>query len=71
MGSGRSTQIINFENSVVFCFFKNFFNIYLLLRDRERQSISRGVIERGETQNLKQAPGSELSAQSLTWGSNS
>ena len=25
----------------------------------------------GETQNLKQAPGSELSAQSLTRGSNS
>ena len=24
-----------------------------------------------ETQNLKQTPGSELSAQSLTWGSNS
>ena len=24
-----------------------------------------------ETQNLKQAPGSELSAQRLTWGSNS
>ena len=24
-----------------------------------------------ETQKLKQAPGSELSAQSLTWGSNS
>ena len=32
-------------------------------RERER--------ERGrETQNLKQAPGSELSAQSLTWGLN-
>ena len=25
---------------------------------------------KGETQNPKQAPGSELSAQSLTWGSN-
>ena len=30
-----------------------------------------GGAEREETQNLKQAPGSELSAQSLTWGSNS
>ena len=26
--------------------------------------------ERGETQNLKQAPGSELSAQSPMWGLN-
>ena len=33
-------------------------------RERERER------ER-ETQNLKQAPGSELSAQSPTWGSNS
>ena len=32
-------------------------------RERERER------ER-ETQNLKQAPGSELSAQSPTWGSN-
>ena len=32
--------------------------------------MSRGGVER-ETQNLKQAPGSELSAQSLTWVLNS
>ena len=31
-------------------------------RERERE---------GETENRKQAPGSELSAQSLTWGLNS
>ena len=31
------------------------------MRDTERQSVSRGAAER-ETQNLKQAPGSELSA---------
>ena len=36
----------------------------------ERQSMSRAGAER-ETQNLKQAPGSELSAQSLMWGWNS
>ena len=34
----------------------------LFLGERERET---------HTQNLKQAPGSELSAQSLTWGSNS
>ena len=32
--------------------------------------VGEGWSER-ETQNPKQAPGSELSAQSLTWGSNS
>ena len=47
---------------VVFCFF---FNIYSFLRDREGE----GQREK-ETQNLKQAPGSELSTQSLTQGSN-
>ena len=40
--------------------------------DRERQSMSGGGAEREmETQNPKQAPGFELSAQSLTRGSNS
>ena len=43
--------------------------IDLLLRDRKRQSMSRGGAER-KTQNLKQAPGSKLSAQSPAWGSN-
>ena len=37
-------------------------------KERERQSMSRGGAER---QNLQQAPGSELSAQSPTQGSNS
>ena len=38
----------------------------------EKQSASWGGAERDkETQKLKQAPGSELSAQSLTWDSNS
>ena len=40
------------------------------MRDRERQGKGGAERER-ETQNLKQAPGSELSAQSLTRGSNS
>ena len=45
-----------------------FFNVYLFLR--ERTQAGEGQRER-ETQNLKQSPGSELSAQSPTWGSNS
>ena len=52
--------------------------MYLFLRDREREreretdrvQAGQGQTER-ETQNLKQAPGSELSAQSPTWGLNS
>ena len=41
-------------------------------KERERESMSRGGAERErETQNPRQAPGSELSAQSLTRGSNS
>ena len=44
-----------------------FFNVYLLLRERERESTSEHELGRGrerETQNPKQVPGSELSAQS-------
>ena len=48
-----------------------FFNVYLFLRERQRQSTSGGGSGRErETQNLKQAPGSELSAQSPTQASN-
>ena len=44
-----------------------FFSSYLFLRDRARE----GERQReGEGQSLKQAPGSELSAWSPTWGSN-
>ena len=51
-------------------FKKMFLNIYLFLRNRERHSMSRVAGERErETQNLKQAPGSELSAQSPMRGS--
>ena len=51
-------------------FYLILFYIYLLLRDRERQSMSMGGAEREETQNLKPAPSSELSAQSPTQGLN-
>ena len=41
------------------------------MRERERLSASRGESERErETQNPKQAPGSELSAQNLKRGAN-
>ena len=46
------------------------FNFYLFLRERERerererQCASEGGAERRETENPKQAPGSEMSAQS-------
>ena len=38
--------------SRILFFFFNFFNVYLLLRDRERQSVSRGGAEReGDTES--------------------
>ena len=44
----------------------------MFIFERQRQSKSGGGAEReGETQNPKQVPGSELSAQSPTRGSNS
>ena len=53
-----------------FCFFKFFLsffflNVYLFLRDRVRTGEGQ---REGETKDLKQAPGSELSAQSPTRG---
>ena len=47
------------------------FNVYLFLSERERHrvQVGEGGAER-ETQNLRQAAGSEPSAQSLTRGSN-
>ena len=48
-----------------------FFNVYLFLRERERaQKWGRGRETERETQNLEQAPGSQLAAQSLIRGSN-
>ena len=50
--------------------FKNdFVNVYLFLRERDRAGAGEGQRDR-ESQNPKQAPGSELSAQSPMWGSN-
>ena len=52
-------------------YFLKFFNVYLFF-ERERDSVQAGEGKRErETQNLMQAPDSELSAQSLTRGSNS
>ena len=42
-------------------------NVYLFLRNREQAGEGQ---RESETQNPKQAPGSDLSAQSLTQGSN-
>ena len=46
-----------------------FFNIYFFLRERESQSASGGGAER--VGDIESATGSELSAQSPMWGSNS
>ena len=60
---------IRMSSFIFFLFF--FFNIYLFLRQRETEH-ERGEGQRErETQNLKQTPGSELSAQSLMRGLNS
>ena len=54
-----------------FLHFKKFFKC-LFLREREIQSVSWGGAEKErETQNLKQAPSSELSGQSPAQGLNS
>ena len=46
--------------------------MFICYWERERQSMSReGAGRERETQNSEQAPGSELSAQSPTWGLNS
>ena len=51
-----------------FVFKMFFFNIYSFLRDIEHEW---GRGRERETQNPRQAPGSEPSAQSPTWGLNS
>ena len=61
---------------IPFFFPLSYFNVYLFFREivyecgRGRNRGGRAETER-ETRNLKQAPGSELSAQSRTWGLNS
>ena len=54
--------------------FLKIFNVYLFLKERERQTdrAQVGEVQRErETQNLKQASGSKLSAQSPMQGCNS
>ena len=59
----------HFWNNSIFKFtFFFFFNVYLFLTEMEHEQ---GRGRERDTQNPKQAPGSELSAQSLTRGSNS
>ena len=67
LGVKINTSLIRLYFFYVFILF-----IYLFfLRDREGQRASRGAGEEAErqrvTQSVKRAPGSELSAQSLTW----
>ena len=45
--------------------------MFIYFWERQRQNVSGLGQREREAQNPKQAPGSELSAQSLTWGSNS
>ena len=56
----------------LFCFEFFFFSMFLFIfeTERDRAWVRKGQRER-ETQNRKQAPGSEPSAQSPMWGSNS
>ena len=56
------------RNELYFVF--NFFSVYLFLRERDTER-EQGRSRERQTQNLKQAPGSELSAQSRMRGSNS
>ena len=48
----------------------SFFLMFILGRQRDRMQAGEGQREK-EKQNLKQAPGSKLSAQSPMWSSNS
>ena len=62
-------QAIHIEHSFITLLF--FFNIYSFFETlREAVQGGEGQRER-ETQNWKQAPGSELSVQSPSWGSKS
>ena len=71
MIKSKYTAIILFY-FILFYFIKKMFLTFIYFWDRERQSMNGGGSERErETQNPKQAPGSELSAQSLTRGLNS
>ena len=74
MATGRAV-VLSPRGHVAMCegfFFFNFvvvvvLFIYLFLREKELAQVRKGQRDR-ETQNLKQTPGSELSAQSLMLG---
>ena len=67
----QPTKLPRHPENLVFILLKKFFaNVYLILRETARAWAGEEQTERG-TQNPKQAPGSELSAQSPTQGSNS
>ena len=51
--------------------FQFFLNVYLFLRESKKEHEQERKQRERKTQNLKQAPGSELSAQSPIRGSNS
>ena len=65
---GKYSSLIPSCNSAFF--FKVFFNVYLFLRERETEHEQGRGRDRGR-HNPRQAPGSELSAQSPTKGLNS
>ena len=67
--SGDGRWVIKMPQHSLDEFIFYFFNICLFLRERERASTGEGQREK-ETQNLKQTPGSELSAQSPMLGLN-
>ena len=67
--AGYLSRLILEGKEVPFYLFFKFFLMFIYF-DRETESQQRRDRDR-ETQNPKQAPGSELSAQSLMWGSNS
>ena len=67
----RKFEIVE-KISNLYSFINNILFFLMFIFERERQSVSRGRVEReAETQNLKQAPGSELLAQSPMQGWNS
>ena len=61
----------DYKNSKPFNHLNSFKTLFKFIFERERENVSRGGVERDGNTDLKQAPGSELSAQSLTQGSNS
>ena len=67
---GQHRMIEKGQQPDTYLFLFIFFNVYLFLRERETEhKQGRGREREGDTE-WKQAPGSELSAQSLMRGSN-